>query len=96
MSEVVTRFLSFDVVTTHPLVYWALGGVWLFLVLASFLSLANLPLSLSGRVLWGTVIVFVPLVGLLLYSFLCLFRNDWSFLRPLIPQKMAVGKTRSK
>lgn len=96
MLDVITRFLTFDVVSTHPLIYWAIAGVWALLLAASFMSLSSLEVGLPAKISWGAFIFLFPLFGLFLYALRCLIKGDWSFLKPLIPQSRQQGKIRPK
>ena len=90
MIQVLIRFLTFNVVSDHPAVYWALAVVWLLLLLAAFSSIRSLPVSFGAKVGWFLVIILLPLVGLAAYAFRCLIRGNWSFLKPVFsPPKSA-------
>lgn len=92
MLDVVIRFLTFDVVSTHPLIYWVIAGVWVLLLVASFLSLGSLEIESVAKISWGLLILLLPLVGLFFYALRCLIKGDWAFLKPLIPQSRQQGK----
>lgn len=88
MLQVLIRFLTFNVMSEHPGVYWGLAAVWLILLLAAFSSLRSLPISTAARIAWFGLIFFVPLIGLGIYALRCLFMGDWRFFKPfLLPQK---------
>jgi hypothetical protein len=88
MLQIVTRFLTFDVLSTHPAVYWGLALVWIILLVAAFASVRSLEIHVAGKVVWIVVILFVPILGLACYAFRCLVRGEWSFLKPfLVPAR---------
>jgi len=90
MLQVVIRFLTFDVVSEHPAVYWGLAAVWLILLIAAFSSVRSLEISAGAKVAWFLLILGVPLFGLGIYALRCLAKGDWSFLKPLFtPPKTA-------
>ncbi len=90
MLQVVIRFLTFDVVSTHPAVYWGLAGVWLILIVAAISSLRSLEIPTGAKVAWFLLILCVPLFGLGIYALRCLLKGDWSFLKPFFaPPKTA-------
>jgi hypothetical protein len=92
MLDVIIRFMTFDVVSTHPLIYWAIAGVWVLLLVASFLSLNSLEIESAAKILWGLLILLLPLVGIFFYALRCLVKGDWTFLKPLVPQNRQQGK----
>jgi len=88
MLQVLIRFLTFNVMSEHPAVYWGLAAVWLILLLASVSSLRSQPLSMGAKLAWFALILFLPLIGLGIYALRCLFTAEWSFFKPfLAPQK---------
>lgn len=90
MLQVVIRFLTFDVVSEHPAVYWGLAAVWLILLAAAVSSIRSLEISFGAKVGWGLLILLVPVFGLGIYGLRCLILGDWSFLKPFFaPPKTA-------
>lgn len=96
MQKVVTRFLTFDVVTEHPAIYWGLGVVWFLLLLAAFSSLRSLEIPTKAKVLWFLFILGVPLFGLGCYAVRCLIKGDWGFLKPLFAPSRTSSKVTSR
>lgn len=92
MQEVILRFLTFEVVTLHPGVYWGLALVWLLLLFAAFASVRSLPIGRLAKVLWFLLILCLPLLGLAIYALRCLFLGDWSFLKPLLATPRSARK----
>lgn len=80
MKTAITNFLTLNVMSSHPVVYVGLAGVWLVILIASFVSVRSLPVSTAAKVFWLAVILLLPVVGLGLYCFYCLCRADWGFL----------------
>jgi len=89
MAEVVIRFLTFEVVTVHPMIYLGLAAVWLVLLITALMSVLSLRVGLLAKSLWMLLILTVPVIGLACYALRCLFRGDWSMLKPLMPQNKA-------
>ena len=90
MLQVVIRFLTFDVVSEHPAVYWGLAAVWLLLLAGAVSSLRSLEISFGAKVAWMLLILFLPVFGLGIYAFRCLILGDWAFLKPFFaPPKTA-------
>jgi hypothetical protein len=92
MLQVVIRFLTFDVVSEHPAVFWGLAAVWLLLLVAAFSSLRSLEISLGAKVAWFSLILCVPLVGLGIYALRCLLKGNWSFFNPMIASSKTAKK----
>ncbi len=92
MLQVVTRFLTLNVITEHPVVYWGLSVVWLILLIAAFSSLRSLEIPLGGKFVWFFVIFFLPPLGLGFYALRCLIKGDWSFLKPLLAPSRTARK----
>jgi hypothetical protein len=92
MLQVVIRFLTLDVVSEHPAIYWGLGSVWLLLLLAAFSSLRRLDVPTKAKVLWFLFILGVPLAGLGCYAVRCLIKGDWGFLKPFFAPSRTANK----
>jgi hypothetical protein len=90
MLQVVIRLLTFNVISEHPAIYWGLAVVWVILLVTAVASIRSLDLSRGGKIAWLLVVLVFPVLGLALYALRCLFRGDWSFLKPfLVPPKTA-------
>lgn len=90
MLQVVIRFLTFDVISEHPAIYWGLAGVWLILLVAAVSSLRSLEISSGAKAAWMLLILLLPVFGLGIYAIRCLIMGDWSFLKPVLaPPKTA-------
>ena len=90
MTQALIRFLTFDVVSEHPAVYWGLAVVWVLLLVGAVSSLRTLEISFGGKFAWIFIIIFLPIFGLGIYAFHCLILGDWAFLKPFFaPAKTA-------
>lgn len=92
MQDTIVRFLTFQVVTVHPIAYWGLGIVWLLLLMAAFTSVRSLAIGTFAKVLWFFFILLAPLIGLTFYTLRCLFLGDWSFLKPFLTKPKSANK----
>lgn len=92
MRAAIFNFLSLNVLNTHPAVYWALAAVWISLCVSAFHSLQSQEISAGSRALWVGVILFLPIIGLAVYSVFCLFKADWGFLKPLFQSRSEAVK----
>lgn len=90
MIAVFIRFLTLNVVSTHPAVLWGLGFVWVVLLVASISSLRVQDLSTAKKVAWFLLILLVPIAGLAVYCLFCLARGNWSFLKTLLAQPRVI------
>lgn len=84
MLQVVIRFLTLDVITEHPVVYFGLGAVWAILLLATTFSILAQRISRPWKAFWFVIVFFLPILGMAVYALRCLFQGDWSFLKPLL------------
>ena len=96
MIQVLTRFLTFNVVSEHPMVYWGMGAVWIFLLISAMMSLRALSITTFAKVSWFGLIFLIPIIGLAIYCANCLVKGDWSFLKTLIAQPRIVKSIQNK
>ena len=90
MREVIIRFLTFQALNDHPMIYAGLALIWLILLGTSAMSLRHQPISLAAKWAWFLLILLVPIFGLAVYALRCLFTGDWRFLKFLLgPGKSA-------
>jgi len=88
MLQVLIRFLTLNVMSEHPAVYWGLAFVWLILLLASISSLRSLSLPTGAKIGWFALILFLPIFGLGIYALRCFIKGNWSFFKPFfVPPK---------
>ncbi len=81
MRTVITRFVTFNAENTAPEVYAVLAFAYLTLVALCLASLARS--NIKGKLAWSLFILFIPMVGMYIYTFWCLLRADYSFLARL-------------
>ncbi len=81
MRTVITRFITFDAENTAPEVYAVLAFAYLTLLALCLASLARS--NIKGKLAWSLYILFIPMVGMYMYTFWCLLRADYSFLARL-------------
>lgn len=93
MVEVVIRFFKLEVMSTHPMIYWGVGGVWLILLVAGFFSISSYSIPWWRKLLWALFILAFPILGLAIYAIRCLILADWSLLE-LITAKGAPSSNR--
>lgn len=93
MRTVLNNFLRLEVLNTHPLIYWAIAVIWAGLLVAAFLSIKDQDISLSSRLFWSGVVFLIPIFGLAAYTVWCLFRAEWTFLKPLLQSRSAAVKS---
>lgn len=83
MRDLIFRFLQLEVINYHPIIPWGILIVYGFVLVSALSSLRSLLISRRSFWGWGILIVCVPFLGVAAYSIRCLFRSDWSFLKPL-------------
>lgn len=82
MRGIVTHFLRLEVLNLHPMVYWGLAGVWLLLLLAAIASVRSLKISTAAKIVWLSLILALPILGLAIYALRCLACAKWEVLKP--------------
>lgn len=92
MRGVLIRFLKQDILSEHPAVYWGVGIIWLFLMIAAFASLRTQSFGISAKIFWILFLLFIPVIGLACYCLFCLTRGDWSGIKPLLIKPSAVTR----
>ncbi len=76
------------------MVYWALGAVWLILLIAAFDSLRRIKVRSGAKFAWAVLILLIPIIGLGLYSLRCFIKSDWTFIRPYFTSVKMAKKIR--
>lgn len=92
MLTIVVRFLTFNVISTHPAVYWGLALVWLILLVASLSSLRSLEIPFGFKFAWFSFILCIPIIGLAVYASRCLLKGNWSFFNPIFASSKTAKK----
>lgn len=80
MRVVINRFLTLSAQNVSEEVLWALGLVYLILVLVTLGSILCLKVNAAAKVAWAVLVVGLPVVGMALYCLRCLAVADYSFL----------------
>jgi hypothetical protein len=81
MVDVVIRFFKFELMSTHPMIFWGIGVVCLLLIITAFFSISSYPIPWWRKFLWGIFILALPILGLAIYAVRCLILGDWSLLQ---------------
>jgi hypothetical protein len=80
MREIIIRFLKFQPLNEHPMVYAGLGVVWITLIAVTMFSIRSQGVTPAARWGWLVTIIALPIAGLGAYLIWCLFRVDYPFL----------------
>lgn len=83
MSDVLTRFFALEALNVIPEVYVALAGIWLWILIVNFFSIASQEIPSWAKLFWLLVVTALPVVGVFLYCLYCLSRADYSYLHQL-------------
>ncbi len=89
MKAALQRFLTFRAENVVVEVYWALGLIYVALLVICLLSIGSGALTPQQRTMWRGCVLFLPIVGMGSYCIFSLLRADYSFLR-------SVGLVRNK
>jgi len=79
MRDVIVNLLTFNPLNLSTLVYGALAGLWVFLLIISMFSIASQSMHLVAKLVWALMVVAVPVIGLFCYALFCLFSADHSW-----------------
>jgi hypothetical protein len=83
MSDVLTRFFALEALNVIPEVYVALAGIWLWILIVNFFSIAGQQIPPWAKLIWVLVVTLLPILGVFLYCLFCLLRADYSYLHQL-------------
>lgn len=78
MKEAAINFLQLKVHNMIDPLYWALVFAWIGLLVTSLASIWGRQMRGVAKLMWSAIILFLPLVGLYIYLFYCLFAADYS------------------
>lgn len=78
MREAALNFLQLKVQNLIDPIYWAIVFAWLGLVVTSLASIWGRAMNSALKLFWSAIVLFLPLVGLYIYLFYCLFAADYS------------------
>ncbi|MBL9177768.1 MAG: PLDc_N domain-containing protein [Verrucomicrobiaceae bacterium] len=81
MRDTLFRFFTIHPLNDHEIISWAMGLVWLALVLNCLASLKHRDISSRARLIWVAIVVVVPILGMAAYLLFCLVTADYSFLK---------------
>jgi hypothetical protein len=87
MRNIIINFLSLEVRSIHPAVYWGLAAIWVLALVSAFISVRSLPSTGLVKLVWFVLILAVPILGLGIYAFYCLFSANWQMLNPLFQNR---------
>lgn len=87
MRNIIINFLSLEVRSIHPAVYWGLAIIWVLVLVSALISVRSLPASGLVKVVWFILILAVPILGLGIYALYCLFSANWEMLKPLFQNR---------
>jgi len=77
------NFLFLRIVTVAESHLWVLAVSWLVLVLLGMWSLFSRPMGAAQRLIFATIIIFLPVIGLTAYVLSCLISSEWEMLRQM-------------
>ena len=80
MRVVINRFLTLSAQNVTEEVLWALGLVYLILVLVTLGSVMFQKSNTAVKMAWALLVIGLPVLGMALYSVWCLLKADYSFL----------------
>lgn len=81
MVPAIINFLSFNALNTAPEVYFGLALAWLLLVGAGIASVLSRQGAFWLKLFWLMVLIGLPVVGLFIYSIVCVVTADYAFLK---------------
>lgn len=81
MIQAIIKLLLLSPETVSEEVLWALAGIYLMLWAATILSIFFMDLSPMRKVVWLMLVTLLPVLGIALHCFACLFRADYQFLK---------------
>lgn len=86
------KFFTFAPDNVSKEVYWALGVIYLFLIIATMLSIQKNIRNLATKLAWMLLITVVPVIGIAVYCIRCLALADFSFLKQFRPPPLHTQK----
>lgn len=78
MREAAENFFLLKVQNLIDPIYWAIVFAWLGLVVTSLASIWGRAMGSAMKVVWSAIVLLLPLVGLYIYLFYCLFAADYA------------------
>lgn len=95
MSSLVINIFRFEILNMHPAVYWGLGAIWLMMLVSAIMSVRSLQISAGKQFVWILLLIAVPILGLAVYAFRCLFSANWDTLKPLFRSRQLIRNSPS-
>ncbi|WP_395747314.1 PLD nuclease N-terminal domain-containing protein [Prosthecobacter sp.] len=81
MRYALTKFLTFSPENVSVEIYWALGFIYLALVVTTLLSVFSLRSRPLSKAAWCIIILALPVAGMALHCLRCLLTADYQFLK---------------
>ena len=81
MIQAIIKLLLLSPETVSEEVYWALVGIYLMLWIATVTSIFSVGLSSMGKLVWLMLVTLLPVLGIALHCFSCLYKADFQFLK---------------
>lgn len=85
MLTTIIKFLSFAPDNVSKEVFWILGIIYLFLLIATALSIKKTTNNLSSKLAWTLLVIVLPVIGIAIYCIRCLASADFHFLKQFSP-----------
>lgn len=85
MLTALIKFLTFAPDNVTKEVYWALAAIYLFLFLATLLSIKKTTHTHVPKLAWMLLITILPVIGIAIYCIRCLVLADFHFLKQFSP-----------
>ncbi len=81
MRYVLTKFITFSPENVSGEVYWVLCGIYAVLLIVSLLSVFSIKSNFGTKLAWFSLVVLLPVLGMILYCIRCLICADYQFLK---------------
>jgi hypothetical protein len=85
MLTTLIKFFSFAPDNVSQEVHWALAGIYLFLYLASIISIRKISTKPTWKLAWVLLVTVLPVIGIAIYCIRCLAISDFRFLKQFSP-----------
>lgn len=81
MRSVITKFLTFKAENVIPEIYIAIALVYFGMLFACMLSIYKTQKTGWSKFIWMAFCVFIPIMGMFIYSAQCMLNADFKFLK---------------
>jgi hypothetical protein len=85
MLTTLIKFLLFAPENVSKEVYWALAAIYLFLLIATILSIKKTTRPTISKLAWILLATVIPVIGIAIYCIRCLALADFHFLKQFSP-----------